>query len=141
MYAWLSQPGVLTRSQLGRPVWHCAVSRVPRETIIYSTPPDTFSFYRYVLTFLFIAFRHAVETMTTYVAQMLRKMSSQAIRSMKPSKEAADDFVEYCDAFFPRTNLAKKCSSWSNGNRPGARIHGHWPGSAAHLAQVRRSPR
>jgi hypothetical protein len=84
---------------------------------------------------------HAIETMITYVAQMLRKMSSQAIRTMSPSKEAADDFVQYCDAFFPRTNLAKKCSSWSNGNRPGARIHGHWPGSAAHLAHVRRSPR
>ena len=84
---------------------------------------------------------HAIETMITYVAQMLRKISSQAIRTMTPSKQAADDFVQYCDAFFPRTNLAKKCSSWSNGNRPGARIHGHWPGSAAHLAHVRRSPR
>ena len=72
---------------------------------------------------------------------LVGKISSQAIRTMKPSKEAADDFLKYCDAFFPRTNLAKNCSSWSNGNRPGARIHGHWPGSAAHLARVRRSPR
>ena len=84
---------------------------------------------------------HAVETMTVYVAQMLRKMSRQGIRTMVPSKQAADDFVAYCDAFFPRTNLARKCSSWSNGGRPGARIHGHWPGSAAHLTQVRREPR
>lgn len=61
--------------------------------------------------------------------------------TMTPSKQATDDFVTYCDAFFPRTNLARKCSSWSNGGRPGARIHGHWPGSAAHLARVRREPR
>jgi hypothetical protein len=27
------------------------------------------------------------------------------------------------------------------GGRPGGRIHGHWPGSAAHLNFVRRSPR
>ena len=84
---------------------------------------------------------HAVETQTTYIAKMLRKISSQGIRTMEPSKDAADAFVAYCDAFFPRTNLAKKCSSWSNGGVPGARIHGHWPGSAAHITQVRRDPR
>lgn len=84
---------------------------------------------------------HSVETQTTYVAKMLRKISSQGIRTITPSKDATDDFVTYCDAFFPRMNLARKCSSWSNGGRPGARIHGHWPGSAAHLTQIRRDPR
>jgi len=84
---------------------------------------------------------HAVETQTTYIAKMLRKISTQGIQTMTPSQEATDDFVAYCDAFFPKTNLARKCSSWSNGNRPGARIHGHWPGSAAHLSQVKREPR
>ena len=83
----------------------------------------------------------AVETMVTYVAKQLRKISTQGIRTMTPSKAAADDFIAYCDAFFPRTNLARNCSSWSNGGRPGARIHGHWPGSAAHLTQIRREPR
>jgi hypothetical protein len=72
---------------------------------------------------------------------MLRKISSQHIRTMTPSTAAADDFVAYCDAFFPRTNLSLKCSSWSNGGIPGARIHGHWPGSGAHLDHVRRDPR
>jgi hypothetical protein len=32
-----------------------------------------------------------------------------------PSKEAADDFVEYSDAFFPKTVLSEGCSSWTNG--------------------------
>ena len=84
---------------------------------------------------------HATETQVTYIAKMLRKISSQGIRTMTPSKSATDDFVDYCDAFFPRMNLSRKCSSWSNGGRPGARIHGHWPGSAAHLTQIRRDPR
>lgn len=84
---------------------------------------------------------YAVESMVVYIAQMLRKMSRQGIRTMMPSKEATDAFVDYSDAFFPRTNLAKKCASWSNGGRPGARIHGHWPGSATHLAHVRADPR
>ena len=68
-------------------------------------------------------------------------MSSQHIRTMVPLKEAADDFVEYSDAFFPRTNLGKKCSSWSNGGVAGQRIHGHWPGSAAHKTLMQREPR
>ncbi|KAF2765584.1 FAD/NAD(P)-binding domain-containing protein [Teratosphaeria nubilosa] len=84
---------------------------------------------------------HAVETQIAYIAKMLRKISSQDILTMAPKKEATDDFVAYCDAFFPRTNLARKCSSWSNGGVAGARIHGHWPGSAAHLTIVRREPR
>lgn len=72
---------------------------------------------------------------------MLRKASSQGIRSLVPSKAATDDFVTYCDAFFPRTTFSRKCSSWANGRRPGGRIHGLWPGSASHLAIVRREPR
>lgn len=87
---------------------------------------------------------HAVETQVTYIAKMLRKMSSQRIKSMAPLKAAADDFVQYaqerdmgdslwwlstddrithryCDAFFPRTNLSLKCSSWSNGGKAGNR--------------------
>ncbi|KAK4497848.1 hypothetical protein PRZ48_010503 [Zasmidium cellare] len=84
---------------------------------------------------------HAVETQVTYIAKMLRKMSSERIRTMTPQKSATDEFVEYCDSFFPRTNLSLKCSSWSNGRRPGARIHGHWPGSGSHVNHVRRNPR
>jgi cation diffusion facilitator CzcD-associated flavoprotein CzcO len=83
----------------------------------------------------------AVETALTYFARVLRKVSSQGIRSITPSKEATDDFVDYCDAFFPTTVLTDNCSSWNNGGRPGQRIHGLWPGSAAHITTVRREPR
>jgi cation diffusion facilitator CzcD-associated flavoprotein CzcO len=83
----------------------------------------------------------AVETALTYFAKVIRKVSSQGIKSMAPSKEAADDFVDYCDAFFPTTVLTDNCSSWNNGGVPGQRIHGLWPGSAAHITIVRREPR
>ncbi|CAK3903048.1 FAD NAD(P)-binding domain-containing [Lecanosticta acicola] len=83
----------------------------------------------------------AVETQVAYIAKMLRKMSQQRIRTMAPTKSATDDWVDYCDAFFPRTNLSLNCSSWSNGGRPGGRIHGHWPGSGAHATVARREPR
>ncbi|PSN62256.1 FAD/NAD(P)-binding domain-containing protein [Corynespora cassiicola Philippines] len=84
---------------------------------------------------------YAVETTLTYFAKVLRKVSSQGIKSIAPLKEAADDFVDYCDAFFPSTVLTDNCSSWNNGGVPGARIHGIWPGSAAHITIVKREPR
>lgn len=83
----------------------------------------------------------AVETSLTYFARILRKVSSQGIQAISPSKEATDDFVDYCDAFFPYTVLTDNCSSWNNGGVPGQRIHGLWPGSAAHVTLVKRDPR
>ena len=82
-----------------------------------------------------------IETQTTYIALLLRKATTQRIKTFAPSRAATDDFVAYSDAFFARTVWTEGCSSWANGGRPGARIHGHWPGSASHLNFVRRSPR
>lgn len=61
---------------------------------------------------------HSVENQVTYIAQLLRKVSGEGIRTIAPKKEAADDFVEYCDTFFPNTVLTEQCSSWSNGILP-----------------------
>ncbi|KAH7396447.1 hypothetical protein BKA66DRAFT_409917 [Pyrenochaeta sp. MPI-SDFR-AT-0127] len=83
----------------------------------------------------------AVETALTYFAKVFRKASSQGIKSIAPLKGATDDFIDYCDAFFPTTVLTDNCSSWNNGGVPGQRIHGLWPGSAAHITIVRRDPR
>ncbi|KAF2234419.1 FAD/NAD(P)-binding domain-containing protein [Viridothelium virens] len=82
-----------------------------------------------------------IETQVTYIAQLLRKVKQQSIKTFSPLKEAADDFVEYSDAFFARTVWTDQCKSWANSGKPGGRIHGHWPGSASQLNIVRRSPR
>ncbi|KAF4972320.1 hypothetical protein FSARC_1099 [Fusarium sarcochroum] len=84
---------------------------------------------------------HSVETQLTYFAKVIRKASQEGIKSISPSKQAADDFIEYSDAFFAKTVLTDRCSSWYNGGRPGARIHGLWPGSAGHITAIRREPR
>jgi len=84
---------------------------------------------------------HGAEVQVTYIAKLLRKLSGQGIKSLVPSKRAGDDFLAYCDAFFPRTNMSMKCSSWYNGGRPGARIHGVWPGSSAQMARILREVR
>lgn len=83
----------------------------------------------------------AVEVQLTYYAKVLRKVAREGIRTITPSKKAADDFVDYSDAFFAKTVLSDNCSSWYNSGRPGSRIHGLWPGSGMHITAVRREPR
>jgi cation diffusion facilitator CzcD-associated flavoprotein CzcO len=84
---------------------------------------------------------HAIETELTYIAKILRKVSSQGIRTITPTQEATNDFRAYCESFFPRTVMSEHCSSWYNGGIPGGRIHGLWPGSGTHVTQARRDVR
>lgn len=84
---------------------------------------------------------HSVEIQVTYCAKVLRKAVTQGIRSLEPTQEATDDFRAYCESFFPRTVMSEDCSSWYNGGIKGGRIHGIWPGSAGHVAIVRKEPR
>ncbi|KAM0544679.1 hypothetical protein ACHAPJ_011740 [Fusarium lateritium] len=86
-------------------------------------------------------FIHSIENQITYYAKVLRKVSSEGIKTITPSAKAVDDFISYADAYFPTTVMTGNCSSWANGGRPGARIHGAWPGSASHLTFIRRNPR
>ena len=82
-----------------------------------------------------------IETQVTYIAQLLRKVKQQSLRTFVPLKEAADDYMAYSDAFFSRTVWTAGCKSWANSGRPDGRIHGHWPGSASHANILRRNPR
>ncbi|KAL4948165.1 hypothetical protein BDW69DRAFT_203743 [Aspergillus filifer] len=84
---------------------------------------------------------NSIENQIVYIAKIIRKFRAQGIKSFAPSKAATDDFIEYADTFFPRTVWTENCSSWYNGGRPGARIHGLFPGSAASLNYIRRDPR
>ncbi|KAL4796343.1 hypothetical protein BDV19DRAFT_388479 [Aspergillus venezuelensis] len=84
---------------------------------------------------------NSIENQIVYIAKIIRKVRAQGIKSFAPSKAATDDFIEYADNFFPRTVWTENCSSWYNGGRPGARIHGLFPGSAASLNYIRRDPR
>lgn len=93
---------------------------------------------------------NSIENQVTYVAKVIRKFRSQGIKSMAPSKQATDDFVEYSDKFYPRTVWTgnddstpgnKNCRSWYNGGKPGGKVHGIFPGSATHVNIIRRDPR
>ncbi|KPI40175.1 putative sterigmatocystin biosynthesis monooxygenase stcW [Cyphellophora attinorum] len=84
---------------------------------------------------------HSLENSVTYIAKVLRKVSSQRIRTIQPTEAATRDFRAYCESFFPRTVMSENCSSWYNGGINGGRIHGIWPGSGSHLNIVRRQVR
>ena len=83
----------------------------------------------------------SIEVQLAYYAKLLRKVAREGIKTIVPSNEAADEFVDYSDALFAKTVLSDNCSSWYNSGRPGARIHGLWPGSGMHVTAVRREPR
>lgn len=93
---------------------------------------------------------NSFENQIAYIAKVLRKLRSQGIRTITPSPQATNDFIEYCDRFFPRTVFTgndddstenKNCRSWYNGGVSGGRISGIFPGSASHANYVRRDPR
>ncbi|CAG8956726.1 hypothetical protein HYFRA_00012270 [Hymenoscyphus fraxineus] len=83
----------------------------------------------------------SIETHATYISKILRKVSTQGIRTITPSRAATNDFRAYCESFMPRTVMSEKCSSWYNGGIIGGRIHGIWPGSGTHALIARREVR
>lgn len=84
---------------------------------------------------------HTIETQVAYAAKVLRKVSTQGIRSIAPSPQAVADFRAFCESFFPRTVMSETCSSWYNAGTPGGRVLGVWPGSGTHALLARREPR
>ncbi|KAF6806300.1 4-hydroxyacetophenone monooxygenase [Colletotrichum musicola] len=84
---------------------------------------------------------HNVENQVTYFARILRKAAREGIKTLQPTRKAADWFTEYSDAFFKTTVLSEECSSWYNSGKPGSRVHGLWPGSASLVTIVQREPR
>lgn len=84
---------------------------------------------------------HSVEVQVAYIANLLRKVSREGIKTIQPSKKATDDFIQYSDAFFDTTVLSENCSSWYNSGKPGSRIHGLWPASASAVSIIYRNPR
>ncbi|KAL4882479.1 hypothetical protein BJY04DRAFT_227120 [Aspergillus karnatakaensis] len=84
---------------------------------------------------------HTIETQVTYIAKVLRKVSSQRIRTITPSQAAVRDFRAYCESFFPTTVLSETCSSWYNNHTKNGRIVAVWPGSGAHVHYIRKEVR
>lgn len=86
-------------------------------------------------------FPSAVENQITYYSKLLRKVSTQRVKTVVPSVAATDDFINYSKKFAAQTVYSAGCRSWANGGKPGSFDHGHWPGSGYHANIVRKTPR
>ncbi|KAF5536972.1 flavin-binding monooxygenase [Fusarium napiforme] len=93
---------------------------------------------------------NTIENHTTYIAKILRKLRSQGLATITPSVPATEDFIAYCNEFFPRTVFtanddssanSKNCASWYNGGTKGGSLRGLFPASAAASNYIRRDPR
>lgn len=82
-----------------------------------------------------------VEKMADYVTDAVLKMQRELIKTMEPTQEAADDFDEYVQAYFPQTVFAHKCRSWYKAGQDEGRIVGLWPGSSLHAVKTLSNPR
>ncbi|KAF5706922.1 flavin-binding monooxygenase [Fusarium mundagurra] len=83
---------------------------------------------------------NTIENHRTNITEILRKLRSQGIATITPSVPATEDFIAYCNEFFPRTVFtanddssadSKNCTSWYNGGTKGGSLRGLFPASAA----------
>lgn len=88
-----------------------------------------------------------IERLIAYFAQCLRKIQTEDIRTMEPTKSKVDAFENFCEAYFERTVYSESCSSWYKSKPlPGApvqksKVIALWPGSSLHAIRALEKPR
>ena len=66
------------------------------------------------------------------ILKCVRKMQREHIKSMTVKAEAAEDWSEYVESYFPQTVYSEKCRTWYKAGREEGRVVGLWPGSCLH---------
>jgi cation diffusion facilitator CzcD-associated flavoprotein CzcO len=74
-----------------------------------------------------------IERLVDYCAQMLAKMQTENIRTVRPLKSKVDAFTRYTDEFHRRTVYSEECSSWY---KTDGRVTALWPGSSLHAIKA-----
>ena len=90
-----------------------------------------------------------IEAVHLYMAQVLRKLSLENIRTIAPKPTSVQNFTDYCDAYFKRTVFSAECGSWYKSSPPGTawedrlkgRVTALWPGSSVHAVKALERPR
>lgn len=85
-----------------------------------------------------------IEAVHNYVGQVLRKLSTENVRTIEPRAKVVKNFTDYCDAFFKRTVFSAECGSWYKTSPPGTdpsqrgkgRVTALWPGSSIHAIKA-----
>lgn len=82
-----------------------------------------------------------IEKYTDYIIKVIQKMQVEGIRSLRPRRGPADQFLQHAAAFLQRTAWTDPCSSWFKG---GGDVNGTptlYPGSRVSFLRLLRDPR
>ncbi|GIJ81528.1 hypothetical protein Asppvi_000027 [Aspergillus pseudoviridinutans] len=82
-----------------------------------------------------------LESVTLYVAQILRKLATGNVKTVEPKRKQVENFTNYCEAYHRRTVYTDNCSSWYKSgatveDKRSGRVIGVWPGSGVHLIKA-----
>ncbi|PCG89354.1 Hypothetical protein PENO1_105180 [Penicillium occitanis (nom. inval.)] len=69
-----------------------------------------------------------IEAMTKYMLRMVWKFQTEGYKSVAPSTEAVNEFIQHNDVFHQRTIWGTKCRSWLKGGKEDGKVLTH-PGS------------
>ncbi|KAJ6009150.1 hypothetical protein N7499_000896 [Penicillium canescens] len=82
-----------------------------------------------------------LESVTLYVAQILRKLATGNVKTIEPKRKQVENFTRFCEAYHKRTVFTDKCASWYKSGttveeRTSGIVIGVWPGSGVHLIKA-----
>lgn len=76
-----------------------------------------------------------IQCYSDYALQILHKMQTENIKSIRPKPRAVQHFLRHADTFLKRTAWTGPCSSWFKGGRPDGKP-AIWPGSRLHFLRL-----
>ncbi|KAN0120142.1 FAD/NAD(P)-binding domain containing protein [Hyaloscypha variabilis] len=82
----------------------------------------------------------SIETSIEYSIKMMKKIQTEAIRSIDVKQEALDDIYAHFDEFHKTTVWQEECRSWFKDGKVKNRIY-LWPGSTIHFLKTIKDPR
>ncbi|KAL4937893.1 hypothetical protein BDV06DRAFT_226521 [Aspergillus oleicola] len=82
----------------------------------------------------------SIETTIEYSVKCMKKMQTEAIRSLAVKQGALDDIYEHFDEFHKNTVWQEECRSWFKDGKRRNRIY-LWPGPTVHFLKSIKDPR
>lgn len=69
-----------------------------------------------------------IQCYSDYALQVLHKMQTENIKSIRPKQRATEQFLRHADTYLKRTAWTGPCSSWFKGGKPNGKP-AIWPGT------------
>ncbi|EXJ82626.1 hypothetical protein A1O3_06439 [Capronia epimyces CBS 606.96] len=81
-----------------------------------------------------------VQGYCNYTIQVIERMQTENIRSLRPKEKVVEQFIRHADSFLKRTAWTGPCSSWFKGGKVDGKP-AIWPGSRLHFLRSLERPR